>query len=253
METENITPQKNIVIFIHGFMGSPRVFDHLAKQVKGCGYDIDLITIAGHDETIYKFFKTPSRMWSTSVEEYIDKMRLKYDNIVLITHSMGGLISVNHAVDNCDKIRHIIAIALPVNIMPRLRLVKACLIYTFSKSSADKYVAAMRKQAGTHKITFYNSPLLLPKAIAFFRLSNLTKLKIHKLTVPITVINSSDDEMVGRRSLWHIKRIKENLNLIELKHSGHFWFEDNEREMVTKAVLKVLKASLDEGADVNEC
>ena len=241
MQIERKSLQKNIVIFIHGFMSSPRVFDYLAAQVKEYGYDVDFVTLAGHDDTIYKFFKTPSKRWSSDVDEYINKMRLEYDNIVLITHSMGGLISINHLVENCEKIRHIIAIALPVNIMPRLRLIKSCLIYTFTNSSADKYVAAMRKQAGIQKITFYNSPLLIPKTIAFFRLSNLTKIKISKLTVPITVINSSDDEMVSSRSLWHIKRIKENLNLIELKHSGHFWFEETEREIVKDAVIAVLK------------
>ena len=241
MKVESITPQKNIVIFIHGFMSSPRVFDYLAALVKECGYDIDFVTLAGHDDTIYKFFKTPSKRWSSDVDEYLDKMRLEYDNIVLITHSMGGLISINHLVENSEKIRHVIALALPVNIMPRFRLIKSCLIYTFTSSSSDKYVAAMRKQAGIQKITFYNSPLLIPKTIAFFRLSNLTKLKISKLAVPITVINSSDDEMVSSRSLWHIKRIKENLNLIELKHSGHFWFEETEQEIVKNVVLSVLR------------
>ncbi|MCL2874121.1 MAG: alpha/beta fold hydrolase [Defluviitaleaceae bacterium] len=242
MEVKNV-PQKTIVIFIHGFMGSSRIFDDLARSVKEKGFDVDLVTLAGHDDTIFKFFKTPSRMWTSSVDEYLDKMRTQYDNIILVTHSMGGLISINHLVDNCDKVRHIIAIALPVNIQPRMRLVKSCLLYTFKKGSDadDKYVAAMRKQAGIGGIKFYNSPLLIPKTIAFFRLSNLTKIKINKLTVPITVINSEDDELVSRRSFWHIKRIKENLNLIELKNSGHFWFEETEYNIVKDAVLSILK------------
>jgi esterase/lipase len=244
MDTNN---KKSIVLFIHGFMSSPRVFNCFVDSVKEIGYDIDFITLAGHDEDIFRFFKTPSKFWDSSVCEYLDKIRLRYDNIILVTHSMGGLIAINHLVENCDKVKHIIALALPVNIMPRPRLFKSCLLYTFTNSSADKYVAAMRKQAGIGGITFYNSPLLIPKAIAFFRLSNLTKIKISKLTVPITVINSSDDELVSSRSLWHINRIKDNLNLIELKNSGHFWFDEEERCIMQETLLSVLKSHRDIG------
>jgi len=68
MKAESITPEKSIVIFVHGFMGSPRVFNYLASQIKGCGYDTGFITLPGHDDTIYNFFKTPSRLWSLCVD-----------------------------------------------------------------------------------------------------------------------------------------------------------------------------------------
>ncbi|MDB5285771.1 MAG: hypothetical protein JWR05_720 [Mucilaginibacter sp.] len=127
----NREPVESCVIFIHGFAGSKSTWNtfsnHLFNQWTlddSFGLEYDVHTIESDNPHIARFKQCffggpPIDVLSNSLNTTINEICRDYKNVIIIAHSMGGLIARQYLVDlvkntkNVGKIRALITYATP--------------------------------------------------------------------------------------------------------------------------------------------
>ncbi len=169
----------------------------------------------------------------------MDNLRETYDEILVVTHSMGGLLAVIEAVRNGDKIKGILALALPL----RIRVTPACLkiwlsVGLFPDKIKSARIAAARDACTVSGITARNSVKLLPGALGLLRLCKQARRDIGSLRVPMLALQSPRDEIVSPSSAAPAR--KAGARVRTLPSAGHFWYAENDERAVEEALFEMI-------------
>ena len=164
-------------------------------------------------------------------------MREEYDGLILVGHSMGGLLLINTAIKRPDKIRAVITIALPLHIKITARAIKIR-IYCIGKAhdNENNSIAAARKMNGVSGMTLLNSYKLLPNTLGLFQLMRETRKSLRMLTVPLTIIHSRNDEIVSIKTVCFAQKALPSVKVITLEQASHFWFSPREIGMIKEQI-----------------
>lgn len=103
-----------MVIFIHGILEGPNQFKKFADIVYNKGLSYSTILLDGHGKSGNDFANSSMAKWIESVENEILKYNDKYKNIILVGHSMGGLLSILLSQKYKYKVEGIVLISTPV-------------------------------------------------------------------------------------------------------------------------------------------
>lgn len=112
------------VLILHGFMGSPLSSRPLAEYLNERGIFVHCPLLPGHGHYPDKLKNATRKAWLAEVEEAHDFARRQVDDLFIIGHSMGNVLSAHVALKYNDVKG--IAMLAPVIDVPdsRLRLVK---------------------------------------------------------------------------------------------------------------------------------
>lgn len=230
---------KSIVVFIHGHMGCAKQFSAIVSGMKDV--DCTCVTLPGHEADIKSFLKTNRKDWQRCVAALLEQLRQEYDDIILVGHSMGGLLSINAAISCPDHIKAIVAIALPLRIKITYRGLKIrSRMVSKPNANEGKDVSAARAHNGVSGITMRNAILLLPNLNELLILMRHTRRSIPALTVPLVVINSRNDEIVSARSIDAVKKSLPSARVIALERSSHFWISDEDTACIVDTINELL-------------
>ncbi len=228
---------KRAALLVHGFMGKSGQFAFLDGALKDAGYDVHALTLAGHGGTLDEFTRHGRADWRRSVDESLARLREEYDEIHIVGHSMGGLLAVNAAAQNPDKLERITALALPLFLKLTARGFHIR-VRTLGKPREDDgdEVRAARALCGVAGITLWNAPRLLPNTFGLFAVMRRTRGALLRLTVPLTVVNSKNDELVSNRALAFVRDALPGCETVELGESSHFWYSDADRAAIRRRI-----------------
>jgi len=234
---------QKIVIFIHGFMGSPIQFEDFAYVVYDAGYSYSSVLLPGHGARVNDFIKTDADNWEYHLQSEIDKVKEKYDKIYLVGHSMGGLLAINASLIKENKIAGVVMLSTPLKtnafnfkfFFPKLKLL------LYPKDNEIRSVYFKSNSTGTSNVFLF---LLFAKP--FFSLHKLirkTKRNLSQVFVPIRMIHSVNDEMTSYKSA---KLLCDGLNNTQrdsftLYESWHVYFFDDEKAFIKEKLLDFIK------------
>jgi len=233
---------KGIVIFIHGFMGSPGQFAGYAKIVHQHGLSAAALLLPGHGGSAKDFGTGTFELWQGHVNSEIERFFQSYSDIWLVGHSMGGLLSINAAVKYSKHVRGIFVIACPFRLTTlSLHSLKIRLIQIFAgKKNPIKATYLGRAGVPVSPRLIWNtaSPAkelrmrLMPAAI-----NNLANVRI-----PVLAVYSTSDELTSIRSLETLKSGLSGTQFeqIVLTDSLHGYYPEHERVIIEKALLKFI-------------
>jgi len=232
---------KGLVIFIHGFMGSSKQFNGLVDAAYKQGYSIDTLLLPGHGGSVKKFSEGTYERWQQYVDSEVERFSQDYDRIILVGHSMGGLLAVNTSVKFPEKLSCLFIIACPF------------ILTKFSFYSLKVWVMqAFRRKSNPKKAAYINgtSVELTPDLIIgtikpyfeFNKLQHAARSSLPDVTVPITAVYSSGDELTSMKSLNVLKADlkKAPLNTVILSDSLHAYYTDKEQVFIEEQFIKEL-------------
>ena len=75
---------KGIVVFIHGFMGSPRQFDRFAETICQQGYSAAALLLPGHGGSAKEFASGSFERWQSHADSEVERFSQDYNNIWLV-------------------------------------------------------------------------------------------------------------------------------------------------------------------------
>ncbi|MDP6506891.1 MAG: alpha/beta fold hydrolase, partial [Planctomycetota bacterium] len=84
-------------LLIHGFRGSPRVFQGISNHLKAADISFDAILLPGHGRRLRDLAETGWQDWSAAVESAYLKMKERHGRVVVIGFSLGGLLGLKLA------------------------------------------------------------------------------------------------------------------------------------------------------------
>lgn len=233
---ENST-SKGIVIFIHGFMGSPRQFDKLAESIHRAGFSAAAVLLPGHGSTTKAFSSGTMESWLNHAYAEVERF-LEYDKIYLVGHSMGGLIAINMAIKYGKRIAGIFLIACPFKFSTfskqtlSVRLKQA--FYSKNHPMKAAYLTSSSVPLRPNIIWHSTKPTSELK-----KLMRLTTDKLSDVHVPVTAIYSASDELISIDSLDILKAglTQTTYQSLILSDSLHAYYPAHEQTVIEKQLI----------------
>ena len=236
--------KKAIVVFIHGFMGSPRLFDGFARKVHSQGYSATSLLLPGHGKTTKAFSSSTKDQWQDHVNAEIERFSADYGKIFLVGHSMGCLLAINAAVKHSEYVQGLFLMACPL----KLRIVSLISIKTLIKQVFRRRNHPMKSAyLDGSSIPLY--PTLLWRSVRpiveLKKLIRITKRDLCGVCVPVTAVYALSDEVVSMRSLGILKSCldKSCLDCITLSDSLHAYYPEHELSELEEALVTAIERS----------
>jgi carboxylesterase len=220
-----------IVIFIHGFMGSPTQFSDFMDLAYGKGFSVVSLLLPGHGKSGFAFARSTLGSW----EKYLDSQLMRFSSfkeIYLVGHSLGGLLAVNASLKFDIKGVVLISSPLKINILQaeatskRIRLL-------FNKVEQE-IRQAYRESHSIGKPYFISMPFWFRVLYQPLKLMRITKQNLPRVEVPTLVIHSEEDETASFESsaMFDELLLNSDHEMILLKDSWHAYFTKEEKEIM---------------------
>jgi len=234
---------KGIVVFIHGFMGSPRHFDKLAAAAHNQGLTVVALLLPAHGGTAKEFGSGSHELWQNYIDSEVERFAREYTNIWLVGHSMGCLLAINAAVKHSNKICGLFLIALPLKIgLFSATAIKIRLKQVFSRER--KQIKATYSSVCSVKSSPGMIVYMIKQVFELIKLKKAATANLHNLRAPVVAVLSENDELTSIKSK---KILKSGLtgapleNLL-LTDSLHSYYQEKEWEKIEKLFLKFITA-----------
>jgi len=230
------TDSDTLVIFIHGFMGSPNQFCGLMQAVYRAGYSAVSLLLPGHGGSGIDFAKSRASMWAAHLTDELARYA-HYKKIYLVGHSIGGLLAFTLSLE--VQVSGIIALFTPLSLYvfnPRSYYRKLKILFA-KKTTPLKQCYRSNNSIGR---PFYRTlPLWPPVLLQPSKLMRQTRKLLPRVTVPALTIHSRGDETTAFKSAALFKKLlaRPLHEAVLLTESFHAYYPKGERAVIEKAVL----------------
>lgn len=229
------------VLFIHGFLGSPKHFEPFYKCVPET-HAIYNILLDGHGKTVKDFSNASMEKWKKQVEDTVNEILKKYSKIIIMAHSMGTFFAMDEAIKHPDNVKGIFLLGSAIKIGVKSNAFSNTLKAFFGKIEKDDYIAEAYKNS--HSVTLDKRVWLyagwIPRYLELFRQSRISRTNVKNVNVPCFFFQSANDELVSIKSVRHIPH-KENIKVQILKTSRHFIYSEEDFKIVYDSFSDFLK------------
>ena len=233
---------ESIVIFVHGFMGSPDQFETASESFFELGFSTASVLLPGHGISEYTFTGAAYTDWENHLQNEIDKY-CEYKNVFIVGHSVGGLLALNASVGQ-SRIKAVAAIFPPLKfyyISGVYRKIK--LIFTKNRDIREAYI-----KANSIRVTFLTFLLFAKALYQPLALAEKTKKNLAEITVPALIIHSRGDETVSFKSAEMFEKglINSRAEFLRLEASHHGYMYEDERKLACGAVRNFISSHRNE-------
>ena len=232
-----------LVLFVHGFLGGPGQFSSLIQAVNEVGFAAETILLPGHGKKSWDFALHTRREWQETVNAALAERLSQYEKVVLMGHSMGGLLSINAAL-KAGPAHGLVLWETPARLRMKLTGIKNDLQVAFLPKKLLGPVAKAYHEASN--VRFYTPLgylLTAPRALDLLRLIKDTEPQLSSVKCPVLLIQSGADEIVHPKSLDRLKKGLKNTKVetLTLVTSWHSYFPDEELTGIQTKLVAWLK------------
>jgi carboxylesterase len=221
----------------HGFTGAPKEMRWLAEYLNGKGYTVCGMRLTGHATRPEDMIRSRYPDWLASVEDGFHLLRSCCDQVFFLGLSMGGILSLILA--NKLAVRGVVAMSTPFSLPndPRIKIIKPLsLVMPYmpkgnQEPGSDWYDKASYQQ----HVAYPKNPV---RSIAELNsLLNEMRLNLPKVSVPVLLIQSRDDDyiMKGSMEAIHAALGSKDKQMLWVEGGGHVITEEPTRHQVFKA------------------
>ena len=234
------TDGEKIVLFIHGFLGSPEHFEKFIELVPK-EYGIYNVLLYGHGGTVKDFSSASMEIWKSQIEKILKELEEKYKEIIIVSHSMGTLFSYSLAIKYPEKIKAMLLLGTPLKIGVKWTAFFNSLKSLFGIISDDDEVGKAYNKAHSVKLNLKLWEYIgwIPRYLELFLEAKAGRSNIQKVNVPSFIFQSKKDELVSLKSVKFIPE-KENIHLTVLKDSAHFIYDKEDFRIVLDKFKEII-------------
>lgn len=228
MEYLSLSPDSRaVIIFTHGIMGSPVQFEDLT-QAFGQEYSYVNLLLPGHGKTVKDYVSSNMKQWQQYLNDRIEKLASQYDKIILVGHSMGGLLSIRAALSRPEHIRGLFLLALPLKIRISQYFIIRGLKIVFIPKSKDLRIKIAQDSSSVPLRSWLAQIRGIPRIIELILEAREIRKIAADLRVPVAVLFSRHDEIVSVKSANWLTGMQ-NARVQILEHSGHYDYSETDR------------------------
>ncbi len=227
------------ILFIHGILGTPNHFKHLVPLVPE-SISVYNILLDGHGKGVKDFSKTSMKKWEEQISIAVSDLAQKHNEIYIVAHSMGCLLAIEQVVNN-PKIKKMFFLAVPLKLFLKPKLFINSLKVYFNRVSPEREELMAAKAC--YGIEDDKNPLYylgwIPRFLELFSKIRKTRKIIGSVKIPCIACQSSKDEMVSRKAK-AILANNPNISVVELKNSGHYYYEKYDFSLLKEALAEFI-------------
>lgn len=234
-------------LFMHGIVGTP---DHFVDIIDLVPEDVTLwnIILDGHCGRVKDFAKTSMKKWEAQAAEVINELSKTHDEIYVVAHSMGALLTIKEAIDNPKIVKMFFLQAAMVPCV-KWGIVKTVLKIFFNDIKPDDPVmrASLRCYGIEIDRNLFGYIGWIPRFVELFIKARRTVKLLDEFKTPSVAFMSKKDEVVAQSST-KILRSCPNIKVFDMHNSGHFYYDENDvaalREEFAKFVSEEVEADV---------
>lgn len=225
------------ILLIHGFTGTPSEFRRIGYFLNDFGYTVNAICLPGHGTTPEEMLRTRWKHWYEHViGAYKELKRGRYRKLIVVGHSMGGLLALMLAAQ-C-KVDGIVSLAAPFYLWSK----KPLLAYPLQ--FIKKYVRKKPELSSARfeeVITYGMTPIACVASL--HKLTYKVKRLLPRVTAPLMIGQGGMDRIVSPRSALfaYDKAGSREKELVRYRQSSHSLLQDVERDAVYEDVLRFVQ------------
>ena len=233
-----------IVVFSHGFIGSPNQFEGLADFAYQNNCSVLSLLLPGHGATAKEFSKFRLNDWEKHLESELLRVSSTHKNIILVGHSIGGLLSLNASLNKSFSIKSVLLISSPLKLKYSFQKLLIGVKLAMLPKSMDETLETYRKSNSITGSSILGSFLWMKQIADVYRLISKTKSNLPDITVPVTVIHSKRDETVSLKSakIFSSGLANTKKRMIVLDKSRHAFYIPKERAIICRELLRLISS-----------
>jgi carboxylesterase len=228
-------------LLVHGFTGAPKEMRWLGEYLAERGYAVLGVRLAGHATQPQDLLRVRWEDWLTDVEDGWQLLSGVSQRIYLAGLSMGGMLSLLFA--SRFPVAGVIAMSTLHHVPKDWRLQHTEILSRIQPKIA-KGASDWRDEEAARSHVDY--PYYPTRAIAELRdLLEEMRLSLKKVTAPVLLINSKDDQTV-RPEERHAEQIlgalgSQDKSVVWIEGSGHVITRDAQRTRVFQATYEFIR------------
>ena len=222
---------RQAVVMIHGILGTPDHFKGFLPLIPD-SWSVYNILLDGHGKGVEDFSHSSMEKWKTQVANLLDDIFFRYDQVILVAHSMGTLFSIQEAVRRPENIAALFLLQTPLR--PWLKLRYACYSVVMPFGIIPEAAVDMSRDTSValdRRLWKYLG--WVPRFLELFAECAATRKILGQLTVPCHVYQCQKDEMVSMRTCRDLAR-HPHLQVTVLPDSGHFAYRGADWTLLKK-------------------
>lgn len=244
----------SVAILVHGYAGSPDQFRTIAERLRSDGHDVAALLLPGHGAGSRAFGHDWNEAWRSHVETEVDRLRQGHNRVVLIGHSLGGLLCLEYAARHPDNpIDAIVTLSTPLGVRLSFFHIWFSLEMLFTGLDRGRPIARTYHQGFGVRMDNPLSPLaFLPPGLSFLKTLRRVRKCLPQVRVPVLIIQSDRDETVSRKSAERIAAFLGTPGrILRLQLSRHAWRTPEEDAIVVDEISRLMSGCF--SADENPC
>lgn len=229
----------NCVALIHGIFASPAQYEDLIEKLASLDYSVYAVSLYPHSSNTKEYLKLNKESWIQQVNETLDLLLRKYENVYIIAHSLGGLLSIEYK--NINRIKKLVLWAPALRPRMTFQQIRVGMI-NMEKPNNDEYLEFCRNKGSIKPNNFVEKAYLLKPTLHLFYNIRQAKKKLKDVQIPTLVIVSKKDESVRFSTGKLTKECMncEEFRLLELEHSYHNAFSEDEKELAHTQIIEFI-------------
>lgn len=240
--------ERVLILFVHGFIGTPYIFAPYRGRLAADGYAVASIILPGHEGSGLEFAKATSDDWANHLQSELDKHIGHYEKIILVSHSMGALLSLCSSVDNPDVIDGLVILSAPIHVKITLNALRNMMNVAFFRSKHNEQIDVLRKNFAIKDNKNYLIPLWVKPLANLNKVIIKTKKILPQVKVPTLLIQSENDEIVNISSLDYLEKnlVNAKKKCLTLQNSEHVYHAEDEKGIIEAEIVAFLDELLEE-------
>lgn len=225
------------IMLIHGFTGSPSEFRRIGYFLNDFGYTVNGLCLPGHGTTPEDMLGTRWQHWYEHVIEIYEELKRKpYRKVIVLGHSMGGLLALKLAAER--PVDGVVSLAAPFYLWSKKPLFAYPLQYVKKYVSKKPTLSSNRFE---EVIAYGKTPIACVASL--HKLTHKVKRLLPCVEVPLLIGQGEKDRVVAPRSAIFAyekagSRLKE---LVSYPQSSHSLLQDVDRDAVYEDVLRFVR------------
>jgi carboxylesterase len=232
------------VLVLHGFTGTLESVNALRAPLEALGVPVAMPLLAGHGAASPEALESVGwHDWLADAEQALQQLHQNADRIMVIGHSMGALLALHLAVNNFNMVDSLVLATPPIKLFSLFAPDQPLhLLAPFVSLLLKTWELQTIFSDTDHVALATNYPWAPTSAIlSFFELIKQTLPLLHRVTVPVLVLQCRRESTVHPESASmlcdRIATAPAEKSIIWLEHSDHQIFCDGEREQAVRFVI----------------
>lgn len=236
------------VLLVHGFASSLDSINRLEPPLKSLGLPTSMPVLRGHGE------KSPEALrgvtwhdWMADAEAALQTLTAEAERVIIVGHSMGGLVALTLAADHSDVVDSIalaaaaVQLASPLAAGRPMHFLKPLVCRLFKKW--DLTPVYTNSALAKYDTNYHWAPM---DAIStFLEFSEQTRRRLPEVGAPCLILQSRKDTTVAPESaeiiLNSISTPTEQKRIKWFEVTDHEMFQDCERDAIIEAVVDFVR------------